>query len=289
MKIKSAGLIMATVLFMFSVLFITACQKGSIGESSSQAIAVYLTDAPDRFSAVNIDLQYVEVKVDTCAGRKDQDHAGGNDSDADDHHRGRDEFGNWDTLSFNPGIYNVAALRNGIDTLLATGVVNGRIRKIRLTLGTGSTVTVDGTDYPLLLPAGASPYLYVKIQDKHRGHDSTGEQQIWVDFDISRSISERNGQYYLVPRLKPFCDANSGTLSGVVLPAEAGATVTAYSSADTATTIAEKDGRFKLRGLQPGSYTVVYDGIEPYRDTTVTGVSVSAGRPVKLPAVTLIK
>jgi Domain of unknown function (DUF4382)/Carboxypeptidase regulatory-like domain len=289
MKNTRSGLLMAVLVVFTSLLVVAGCQKGSISDAGTEAFALYLTDDPAQFSAVNIDLQMVEVKVDTMKGRKDNDGACQNDGNGDDHHRSRDEFGKWDTLTFHPGIYNVAALRNGIDTLLATGNVTGRIRKIRITLGTQNSVTVNGTVHPLLLPPGSANYFYINLQDKHRRRDSTGEQQVWVDFDLSRSIIERNGQYYLVPKLKPFCDQNFGTLIGKVFPAEAATRVMAYNGTDTASAVAERDGRFKIRGLQPGTYTVYYDGLSPYKDTTISSVTVTAGRPVTLPEVTLKK
>lgn len=289
MKNTRSGLLVAVLVVFTSLLVVAGCQKGNISDAGTEAFALYLTDDPAQFSAVNIDLQMVEVKVDTMKGRKDNDGACQNDGNGDDHNRPRDEFGKWDTLNFNPGIYNVAALRNGIDTLLATGNVTGRIRKIRITLGTQNSVTVNGTVHPLLLPPGSANYFYINLQDKHRRRDSTGEQQVWVDFDLSRSIIERNGQYYLVPKLKPFCDQNFGTLVGKVFPAEAATRVMAFNATDTASAVAERDGRFKIRGLQPGSYTVYYDGLSPYNDTTISSVTVTAGRPVTLPEVTLKK
>jgi hypothetical protein len=289
MKNTSTSKFMASLVFMLSLLVVAGCQKGNISDNGTQAFALFLTDDPAQFSAVNIDLQVVEVKVDTMSGRKDNDKACKNDGNADDNHRSRDEFGKWDTLNFHPGIYDISTLRNGIDTLLATGEVNGRIRKIRLTIGSQNTVTINGTVKPLLLPSSSGNYFYVNLEDRHRRHDSTGEQQVWIDFDLSRSIVEKGGQYYLVPKLKPFCDQNFGTLVGKVFPAEAGTWVMAYNGTDTASAKAEKDGRFKIRGLQPGTYTVFYDGLTPYIDQTLTNITVTAGKPVSLPEVTLKK
>lgn len=263
-----------------------ACNKSEQNSNGSESFALYLTDDPARFDALNIDLQYVEIKVDTLAGRREDDDAGRSDDDDDDNGRRHDENGRWDTLDFQPGLYNVAALRNGLETRLATGTINGRVRKVRLTLGTGSTVVVDGVTYPLQLLPGSSKYVYVKLEDKHRSYES-GQQRVWLDFDISRSVVLRNGQYYLKPRIKPFCDDQFGSLTGKVFPAAAEVQVTVYSAQDTASAYPESDGRFKIRGLIPGTYTVVYDGIAPYKDTTVTNVAVTKGKAVQLASVTL--
>ena len=264
-------------------LVLQACTKSDVNETGRQPFALYLTDDPARYDALNIDIRYVEVKVDTSNGHHDDD-----DDDADDDHRGRDEHGRWDTLEMTAGVYNVAALRNGVETLLASGEVEGRVRKVRLTLGTENTVVVNGTTYPLNLLPGAKRYVYLKLEDKHKSVEN-GRQRVWLDFDISRSVIFRNGQYYLLPKIKPFCDAQFGSLEGKVLPGDADVQVTAFSDKDTATAYPEDDGRFKIRGLQPGTYKVVFDGVDPYIDTTINNVAITRGRPVTLPTVTLKK
>ena len=44
------------------VLVFSACTKSGVNENSS--VAIFLTDGPGDFDAVNIDIQKVEVKVD---------------------------------------------------------------------------------------------------------------------------------------------------------------------------------------------------------------------------------
>lgn len=276
-------------LLLLSLAF-TACQKGIHNGNDSTDFAVFLTDGPADYDAVNIDIKTVEVKVDTCNGRKNDDKANSSDKDGDDNHRSRDEYGKWDTLDFNAGIYDVATLRNGIDTLLATGTVNGRIRKIRLSLGTSNTIVVNGVTHPLLTFLGdSSRYLYVKVEDAHRNHSNSGEEQVWIDFDINRSIIAYNGQYYLKPVIKPFCDKNFGTLIGKVLPEDAATVVNVFNGTDAASAVPEKNGFFKIRGLKPGTYTVTYDGSNGYTDTVLTNVIVTAGKPLTLAPVTLKK
>lgn len=257
-------------------------------EPDTQRVTLNLTDGPADYKAVNVDIQYVEVKVDTNSRRHD-DHACDNDSHADDDRRGRDEFGKWDTLAVAPGVYDVASLRNGIDPELASGTVNGRIRKIRLTLGTQNTLTTtDGTTHDLLLWPGTSNYLYIMLHNEHRQPANNNGLAIWLDFDLGRSIVEANGKYYLKPALKPFCDKNFGIVEGKVLPADATAIIHVYNGTDAGTALPRPDGGFKIRGLKPGSYTVEFKPTAGnYKGTTMNNVEVVAGKPTRLEEVTL--
>jgi hypothetical protein len=274
-------LLVGLPLLFFSV---TSCSKNKNG---SQKIDIYLTDGPADFDAANIEILAVEVKVDTSAEHCNNDHFGDNDDHRDDHLRRRDEFGVWQTVNFTPGIYDVLQLRNGIDSLIASTTVNGTVRKIRFTLGTNNTVVVNGISYPLLLQNPTSNYLYVSLNDRHRDRENGGSLAVWVDFDLARSIVLVNGQYYLRPVLRPFCNSNFGEVEGRVFPAAAAAIVKVYNGTDTASAIPNPDGFFKVRGLNQGNYSVLIDAITPYRDTTISNVAVLTGRDTRIGTITL--
>lgn len=275
-----------------SALVFSACKKDSApgpASTSSQKLSVYLTDDPALYDSVLIDIKYVEVKTDTSEAHKNDDLFGDNDNDKDDDHKGKDDFGKWDTLNIVPGMYDVSKLRNGIDTLLGSANINGAIRKIRITLGAGNALTVGGVSYPLNLLPGINNYLYVKINNKHHHEVATGQTALWIDFDISRSIVFINGQYYLRPVLRPFNDHNFARLKGSVLPAEAAPLVTVYNATDSANGIPRADGDFKIRGIKEGSYSVLYKGFNGYHDTTINNIQLKNGEETALPAITLTK
>lgn len=168
-------------------------QNTSSTANGSKNLSVYLTDAPGRFDAVYIDIASVEVKVDTSIHQHD-DHFGDGDRDedndskrADTSAQGRDQYGKWVSLNFTPGLYDVLALRNGLDTLLAKGTISGTVRKIRFTLGEKSYLVKDSTQYPLtIVNARKNNYLYVNLHQENRQEDST-KVGIWIDFDLGRS------------------------------------------------------------------------------------------------------
>ena len=126
------------------------------------------------------------------------------------------------------------------------------------------------------------------MNDRHRGHAPSGVgTAVWVDFELGRSIVYINGQYYLRPVLRPFCNNNFGEIVGKVSPAAARAVVKVFNATDSSIAIPNPDGYFKVRGLNPGVYSVLYDGIDPYADTTITNVAVTVGRETRLAPVVL--
>ena len=271
-----------------SAIIVTGCKKDNYTDTiSNQKLSLFLTDDPGRFDSVYIDIKYVEVKTDTSIMHCKDDHFGDHDNDRDDDHQNRDQFGKWDTLGITTGIYNVSRLKNGIDTLLGTANIRGSIRKIRITLGTNNSVLFTGVKYPLNFYTGINNYLYVKINDQHHHQQNSENTALWVDFDISRSIIYLNGQYYLNPVLRPFCDNNFASLSGRVLPSAANTLVTVFNNTDTANALPEKNGYYKVRGLKAGTYNILFKGYNGYKDTTVKNIQVITGAEQIVPTVTL--
>jgi hypothetical protein len=115
----------------------------------------------------------------------------------------------------------------------------------------------------------------------------------WIDFDAGRSIrvdnsgSGNNNGYELKAHIKIFTHRNSGRIEGRVLPLAASPVVSAIIGSDTATAIPENDGEFKIVGLNAGTYTVLFDGNNGYRDTTITNVVVRTGEDTRIPTITL--
>lgn len=304
MKSKVFRIWSAAITFFVVLVLAIACRKEFMKVDSTgdrRNLQIYLTDHPCPFDSVYVDIQYVAVKLDTghCddddyddddrpAGYHPGNHDLDDDDDDDDDHHGCGSF--WDTLPINPGVYNIMDLRNGVDTLLANGgLPAGRVKQIRITLGTNNSVVVDGTTYPLKLFPGTAPNVYVRIDEEELEHLGSGKYAVWLDFDVCRSIVLYNGTYYLKPFIKAFTISRFGAVEGEVGPQAANAFVTVYNSTDTATAIPDYDGEFKIRGLVPGTYTVFYDGNNGYGDTTLYNIQVTAGITTDLSRITLSK
>jgi len=271
------------------VLVFSACTKSGVNGNSS--VAVFLTDGPGDFEAVNIDIQKVEVKVDKDEKHKRDDNRNGLDDDKDDHMKRKDDFGEWIDLNFTPKVIDVLSLRNGIETQLGTANIDaGTVRKIRITLGTKNSVVKGGVTYDLLMDSQTSNFLYIKLFDKHRERGNRNDVKVWVDFDIANSIVESNGKFYLKPVLRPFCNANFGEIEGKVLPLDAKAVVRVSDGAGfNAVALPSREGEFKVRGLVDGTYTVTVEGITPYIKQTINNVIVKKGEDTKIGTITLKK
>ncbi len=253
-----------------------SCQKEADSNSSNpdqpHTARIYLTDHQTPvFDSVFIDIRGLQVKLE-------------DDSLAN---------GGWVNLSINPGVYNILRIRNGLDTLFGTGTLpNARIHKIKLVLGTQNSVMKDGQSFPL------------RVKDEDREvianlnasnfEISNGQVLFWIDFDAGNSIqvdnsgSGNNNGYRLKSHIKIFTRSSSGSIEGRVLPRAADPIVKAVIGTDTATAIPFDDnGEFKIVGLNAGTYTLLIDGQNGYRDTTITNVVVRNREDTHVPLVTL--
>jgi Domain of unknown function (DUF4382) len=157
-------------------LFFAACSKND-NDGTMHTLHVRMTDAPTAYEEVNVDIQDVRVKFsdDTLST-------------------------GWVSLITHPGIYNLLAYQNGVDTLLGTGVYPTQVvKEIRFVLGPNNTIKDGGVVYPLTIPSGSESGLKIKI---NRPLDETLETII-IDFDAALSVhKEGTGDYKLRPVLK---------------------------------------------------------------------------------------
>lgn len=293
-SLRVTGLLTVLILLFFSY----ACQKennfnGNVPEGQ-QRINIRLSDNPVNFDAVNVDLQRVEVLVfpDSCRNRsgdqENQDETCHHDHDGDreDH----DDCAVWDTLAIRPGIYNLLALSNGADTLLASGItVAGKIKKIRLTLGTSNTVIVDSISYPLTLLNGNNR-VTINVRAEHIETLTPGDVQVWLDFDAGMSIVRvTNNHFVLKPLLRLWLPSQTASIKGKVIPLNAAAVVAAISNGDTLIAMPDHhDGRFKIRGLRGSTAAIFINATaNGYRDTTITGITLQRGRDTDIGTIQL--
>ncbi len=279
------------VLIISSIIFIGSCQKQvdeTIPNSDTKKLSVYLTDDPCNFDSLFVDIRFVEVKIDTSKQHGDDDHHGDNDDDGDDDHHHNDSFGFWDTLAITPGVYNILKLRNGLDTLLASGnIPAGKIRKIRITLGINNSIVVGGVSHPLLLSPTTNNYVYVKIHSEDEDDDISTQSAIWLDFDVCKSVRISGGQYFLKPFLKTFSMKKSGRVEGKVFPRAALPFVEIFNATDTGFAIPESDGEYKIRGLKTGIYKIKFFGHNGYFDSTISNINVQRGGETHVQNITL--
>jgi hypothetical protein len=103
---------------------------------------------------------------------------------------------------------------------------------------------------------------------------SSRRHRLWLDFDVSRSIIEANGRFYLIPVMHTFVEKNTGSVAGKVKPRDAKALLTLFNNTDTAYALPNREGEFKMRGLKDGTYKLLVKASNGYRDTTINNVVV---------------
>ena len=174
---KKNVLIISAILFSASVISISCSKDDTNGTNTTSRLNVRLTDAPTAYDEVNVDIREVKVKFsdDTLSS-------------------------GWVTLTTSPGIYNLLAYQNGVDTLLATGVFPIQVvKEIRFVLGPNNTIKDAGVVYPLTVPSGSESGLKLKI---NKSLNATLETII-IDFDAALSVLKAGtGDYKLKPVLK---------------------------------------------------------------------------------------
>jgi len=279
----------AGVVVLTLSLFFYSCNKENSATADippgNAKLSVYLTDGPMDFQKVLIDIQQIAVKVDTCRRNHDDDRDQPGCDDDHDQHNSNCEI--WDTLTIRPGVYDLLKLRNGLDTLLASGfIINGKIERIKFTLGTNNIVMADSVMHPLNLLNNQN-FVYVNIKRDHLDSLSSNNFQLYLDFDLARSIRLINGQYWLKPVLKPFGKHSSGEIDGKVRPVHSFGMIKAYNSTDTAFAMPQDEGEFKIRGLKDGTYSLFIDGINGYKDSIINNITVTRSRETQLGTIVL--
>lgn len=234
--------------------------NSSNDNDKSYPYSVRMTDGPGPYDAVYIDLQSVEV-------------TGNNGQSV--------------VLNTNEGIYNLLDFSNGLDTLIATSILNDAdVKQIRLILGQNNTIVVDGVTHPLSTPSAEQSGLKLQV---NQTLEADIENTILIDFDANKSIVlNGNGTYILKPVLRTIVTASSGIIKGTLLPADTMAVVSATSSTGVEyTSNTNAFGQFQILGLPPGTYTITITPTLPLLPITVMDVTVEAGTTTDLGVVEL--
>ena len=239
-------------LFIIAILAVmmTACDKNN--DSEDPVFSVRLTDAPAGYDAVNVEILYMEANL-------------GN---------GWLEFPAKD-----PGIYNLLQFTHG-NTLLLIGdtpIAPSVMTELRLILGTGNSVVVDGISYELQTPSGQTSGYKVKMDPQPL---EPGEvYRLVIDFDVNASVHQTgNGKYMLKPVIRGYLETAIGGIAGSIVPPAGAYYVEAINTTDTSGTFIDQvTGDFLIGTVMPGTYNVIFYANPGFSDRTIGGVAVSAG------------
>lgn len=279
--IKSLSLL---VTFAIATLIgFTACDETTVNNGRSAQVEVKLTDAPANYEAVTIDIQEVRLHAD------EDEEIDSTETDDDAEENG------WITILDEPLEVNLLDLTNGNNITLGSAELEpGQYSQLRFILGDNNTITVDGEVIPLKTPSAQQSGLKLKLDTEIKAGTT---YTLLVDFDAARSIVKagNSGKYLLKPVLHAVNLAEAGSISGNVQPSAADSVgfntnVMAIADGDTLSTITGENGNYKIMGLLPATYEVVFDAdSDLYADTTVAGVEVMANEETVVDSVSLNK
>ena len=273
---KTTQFVAASLIAIVSLVAV-ACNKSTSVENGPgiQELNLLLTDGPGDFNNVFIDIKSLQVVIDTAReGSRKRDTC--NWDHIASHRESRKDSGLvWTTMPIKAGVYDILKFRNGLDTLLASAnVPKGSVRLIRIELGTNNSVVKDSVSYPLNLSSNLPNYITLKLTGREFEEFASRRHRLWLDFDVSRSIIEANGRFYLIPVMHSFVEKNTACVAGKVKPRDAKAVITLFNNTDTAYALPNKEGEFKMRGLKDGTYKLFVKASNGYRDTTINNVVV---------------
>jgi len=264
--------IKSVFLALFAVTFAASCDMEGNSDSSIKAghakVNFYLIDAPANYDEVWIEVLSVEVLM-----------KGNNEENGSA----------WINLPYEgeDQKINLLSLTGGNSEHLGElEVPAGEISQIRLILGEDNYLMQGGKRLDLKTPSAQQSGLKLKV-DKPLNEGISYD--LVIDFDASKSIVKagNSGLYILKPVLRVIAE-ESATIEGTVLPLEAGpVVVSAIIDQDSLGTFADENGKFVIRGLKAGDYTLVFTPNEDYQEKTLDEVPTQLGQVKNVGLVTL--
>jgi len=259
---KSLKIFIGVSLVLLAGILIASCSE----DSNTARLEIRLTDAPGDYEEVNIDIQ--EVKVHASEG---------------------EQSSGWQTLDINEGIYNLLDFTNGLDTLLGSAELPaGKVSQIRLILGDNNTLKQNDQVYDLTTPSAQQSGLKLNVQAMLTEGVT---YSILLDFDVARSIVRTgNGKYLLKPVIRAIAEATSGAIEGTVSIPQSTPAVYAIHEQDTVgTSFANDLGKFMIKGIPAGTYTLSFAPATGYIIEDLAGVVVTTGSVTKVGEVTVVE
>lgn len=247
-------------LHMTCLGILAACAISGCSRDTAPAfgtMSVKMTDAPGEYQAVN--LVITEVAAHTSGSETDLDSESG-----------------WQVLRAESIDVDLLTLRNGAFMTLGLATVPaGHYTQIRLKLGAGSNLVVDGVTHPLTVPSGLqSGYKLVGSFNV----PANGLLDLALDFDAARSIVlTGSGTYVLNPTVRVLPFSTAGSIKGHVLPDNISTTVYAIQAPDTIGSALTSNGDFTVNVLPAGVYSLAFHPASAYRDTTLANITVASG------------
>jgi Domain of unknown function (DUF4382) len=203
-----------------------------------------------------------------------------------------DSTSGWYTLNNVSATYDLLKLVNGAEAVIGEDTLPaGNYSQIRLYIGSGSNVVLQGQNSPINLttPSGSQSGVKLNVDANIQAGFT---YNLTLDFDAASSIvktgSPTNPKYILKPVIRTAATATSGIIAGIVSPDTVSAFVWAKMGTDSSSTSTDSTGGFKLYYLAPGTYDVYIAPKDTlFKVTTIIGVAVTASNTTNLGTVVL--
>ncbi len=237
------------------------------GVDGTSRIRVTMTDAPGDYDEVNVEVIGVKYKVTNDDG----------------------EDGWVDLETANTGIYNLLDLTGGVTVMLADEEIPaGHLGQIRLILGDDNTVVKDGVTYPLNTPSAQQSGLKLQIDQEL---EANVLYEFLLDFDVHQSVVEAgaSGNYNLHPVIRVTAEEASGSITGIVIPADVPVTASVTVNGTTVNADTNAEGVFVIHGIPTGTYTLTLtpDATSGLAVFTVENVTVVNGEETSVGNISL--
>lgn len=257
---------------LISMIVIQSCNNDDANNPATTArVQLKLVDLPGDYLAVNVNI--VDVQYNNS-----------------------EDVGGWKSFKSFEGeqVVNLTDLVGGVNLVLSNEVIPaGTLKQIRLILGDGNNVVVEGQDelpgLPIALDTPSAQQSGLKLildTELEAGFSYT----FILDWDVQKSIIKTgSGKYILKPVIRVQAEANTGAIEGTVTGEKTddavegpvnleNVLVKLYKSDANegdepyATTLTSSDGYFIFEGLPTVDYKIVIDqdGYDLYETTDVT-------------------
>jgi len=229
-----------------SALAFQSCDKDDDNNTNNPSggqptsFKVRMTDAPGNFSAMNLQITSVDAMID----------------------------GEWVNLNNTSQTVSVIELANGSEEIIANDntAETGHYTKLRLMIGADNDLSINdesgSNTYDLSLGLGVSNEIIIDI-DKQVNQGSAAS--VLIDFNVASSVSGGLGTYFMNP-VVTWVENESTGVKGDMNGASQGV-LTFTGNGQTYSSYIGADGKFMIRGMQSGSYDLVFQGMHDGENT----------------------
>lgn len=267
MKLKK--IYFTAIAAMIVMLGFQSCNNSDDTGNNTARVQLKLVDAPGDYLEVNVNI--VDVQY--------------NNGDTEE---GWKSFGKPEDYPMNVDLTTLIA---GNNLLLADEIMpSGMLKQIRLVLGDGNTLKIEGQEMMALnTPSAMQSGLKLNMNTTlEPGFSYT----FILDWDVQKSVvmAGGSGMYNLKPVIRVNAEVNSGSIAGnltgevlvdglSVFNVLENVTVEVYDNADVyvAESNTDLDGNFLIQGLAAGDYKLKIVNLEGYDDYESAPITVTVG------------